>query len=117
MKKTIIFCVMAMSLVLFGACNGKKDASEAQPAKSSFSENYKQGEQCILRYEKALKAAKDCADLEEATSRFYTEAARVEVTDSTELAALEVLVEEAQKVFLAKYKELDCASQPEVGEE
>ena len=71
----------------------------------------------FLDYEKAIKAANTCNDLETATARFYEEQARVEVPDSTEREALKPLVEKAQKAFVAKFSSLDCASEPEEGEE
>lgn len=117
MKKILFFSMIVLCWAFMLGCGEKKDTGDQQAATRGYSENYKKAEKCILDYEQAVKAAKNCEDLEVATSRYYTVAARVEVTDSTELAALKVLADEAQKKFLAKYKELDCASQPEEGEE
>lgn len=117
MKKFFLFSVMVLSLALIMGCGEKKGNEAEQTSKQSYSENYKKAEKCILDYEKAIKAANTCNDLETATARFYEEQARVEVPDSTEREALKPLVEKAQKAFVAKFSSLDCASEPEEGEE
>lgn len=117
MKKFFLFSVMVLSLALMMGCGEKKGAEAAPTSKQDYSENYKKAEKCILDYEKAIKAANNCSDLESATARFYEAQARVEVPDSTEREALKPMVEKAQKAFLEKFKSLDCASQPEEGEE
>ena len=48
---------------------------------------------------------------------FYNEQAKVEVPDAAERKELSKLVEEAEKLFLEKFTTLDCASEPEEGEE
>ena len=117
MKKFFFFSVMVLSLALMMGCGEKKGSTDQPTSKQEYSENYKKAEKCILDYEKAIKAAKNCNELETATSRFYEEQARVEVPDSTEREALKPLVVKAQKAFVDKFKSLDCASQPEEGEE
>ena len=117
MKKFFLFSVMVLSLALMVGCGEKKGSTDQPTSKREYSENYKKAEKCILDYEKAIKAAKDCNDLETATARYYEEQSRVEVPDSTEREALKPLVVKAQKAFVDKFKSLDCASQPEEGEE
>ena len=114
MKRIVYFCAVILSLSLLGAC-GK--AEKKEPAKDSHSENFRKAEQCIRNYEKDIKAAKSCADLEAAMGNFYNEQAKVEVPDAAERKELSKLVEEAEKLFLEKFTTLDCASEPEEGEE
>ncbi len=117
MKRFFLFGVMVLSLALMTGCGEKKDTKDQPASKQDYSENYKKAEKCILDYEKAIQSANNCHDLEAATARFYEDQARVEVPDSTEREALKPLVVKAQKAFVAKFKSLDCASQPEEGEE
>ena len=117
MRKFFLFSVMVLSLALLMGCGEKKGAEDQQTSKQNYSDNYKKAEKCILDYEKAIQSANNYHDLEAATARFYEAQARVEVPDSTEREALKPMVEKAQKAFLEKFKSLDCASQPEEGEE
>ena len=117
MKKIFFFSVMVLSLALMMGCGEKKGNTDQPTSKQEYSANYKKAEKCILDYEKAIQAANNCSDLESATARFYEAQARVEVPDSTEREALKPLVVKAQKAFVDKFKSLDCASQPEEGEE
>lgn len=114
MKKIVCFCVVIMSMALIGAC-GKAEKKEA--AKDSKSENFRKAEQCVRNYEKGIRDAKSCKDLEVALGRYYDEQTHIGVPNAEEREELKKLVSEAEKSFLEKFNSLDCASEPEEEEE